>query len=428
MLDACEKRPKKAHIYLIIILVVASITTLLSTLIIYRNSLRAAEESLKLQALGIAVSLEPSLQTAHVKENIFKDIITEASWEGIAFIALHDRSGLTLLHSNENLVGRRIDSPDIKISADEERPVFEHLTLGTGEEVFVLNYPIHARDAVKVLRLALHPYPAKNIIRQARLQAISIAITVVVLWVIGFFFIKAVKRSEQLSVMMEERERLAVIGEMAAVLAHEIRNPLGSIKGFAQYLLEKGTGVKGELGVIIDEARRLERLTEDLLFYARPSEVRTEKFNLSELADEAILSLYESDQGKMASARINATIPIDILMVSDREKLKQILSNILQNSAEAVSGGGFIELKAEQVGDKIIIIVSDNGCGMDEETRSRAFNSFFTTKAKGTGLGLAIVDKLTRALGGQIKLESETAGGTACTITLPAALHKAEHE
>ena len=416
-----HEKPKNTHIYLIIVLAVASLATLISSAIIYRYSLGAAEESLKLQALGIAASLEPSLIDVKGKENIFRDIITEASWEGIAFMALYDRSGMTLVHSNENLVGRKVDSPDIRKSADEKKPVFDHVTLGTGEEVFVLNYPIHARDSVRVLRLALHPYPAQNIIRQARLQAISICIVVIAICVMGFFFIRAVKRSEALSAMMAERERLAVIGEMAAVLAHEIRNPLGSIKGFAQYLTEKGTEGKVELGVIIDEAGRLERLTEDLLLYAGPSEIRVEEFNLSQLADE-VMRLQSSDQAKKASMAMNSTIPPDIVISSDREKLKQILANIIQNAADAIDEGGRVELKAERSDNKIIIIVRDNGCGMDEETKSRAFNSFFTTKAKGTGLGLAIADKLIKALGGRIELESGPATGTVIRITLPVAI------
>jgi two-component system, NtrC family, sensor histidine kinase HydH len=424
MSDTSEKKPKKTYIYFIIIIAIASLATLFSTLIIYRNSVRAAEESLKLQTLGIAASLEPSLQAAHVKEGIFKEIVTDSSWEGIAFIALYDRSGLTLLHSNENLVGRRIDSPDIKRSAGEDKPVFGYATLGTGEEIFILNYPIHTPDSVKVLRLALHPYPAQNITRQARFQAISILITVVVLWVMGFFFIKAVRRSDELTAMMAERERLAVIGEMAAVLAHEIRNPLGSIKGFAQYLTEKSVEGREELGVIVDEARRLERLTEDLLLYAKPSEVRTEEFSLRELANESVKVLQESHQVKPTEITVNAAIPEEMMIVSDREKLKQVLSNILQNAADAMNDRGLIELRAQQAGDKIIIIISDNGCGMDEETKSMAFASFFTTKAKGTGLGLAIVDKLTKVLGGRIELESKPANGTVFRIELPAALNK----
>lgn len=428
MPDAGEKKPKKTHVYFIIIIAVASLATLFSTLIIYRNSVRAAEESLKLQALGIAASLEPSVQAAQVKEGIFKEIVTDSSWEGIAFIALYDKSGLTLLHSNENLVGRRIDSPDIKRSAGDGKPVFGHMILGTGEEIFMLNYPIHTPDSVKVLRLALHPYPAQNITRQARLQAISILITIVVLWVMGFFFIKAVRRSDELTVLMADKERLAVIGEMAAVLAHEIRNPIGSIKGFAQYLTEKSAEGKEELGIIVDEARRLERLTEDLLLYAKPSEARIEEFSLRELANESVKVLQESDRVKQTAITVNTAVPGDIMIVSDREKLNQILSNILQNAADAINEGGIIELRALQAGVKIIIIISDNGCGMDEKTKSMAFASFFTTKAKGTGLGLAIVDKLTKVLGGRIELDSKPANGTVFRIELPAALNKGRYE
>ncbi len=428
MPDAGEKKPKKTHVYFIIIIAVASLATLFSTLIIYRNSVRAAEESLKLQALGIAASLEPSVQAAQVKEGIFKEIVTDSSWEGIAFIALYDKSGLTLLHSNENLVGQRIDSPDIKRSAGDGKPVFGHMILGTGEEIFMLNYPIHTPDSVKVLRLALHPYPAQNITRQARLQAISILITIVVLWVMGFFFIKAVRRSDELTVLMADKERLAVIGEMAAVLAHEIRNPIGSIKGFAQYLTEKSAEGKEELGIIVDEARRLERLTEDLLLYAKPSEARIEEFSLRELANESVKVLQESDRVKQTAITVNTAVPGDIMIVSDREKLNQILSNILQNAADAINEGGIIELRALQAGVKIIIIISDNGCGMDEKTKSMAFASFFTTKAKGTGLGLAIVDKLTKVLGGRIELDSKPANGTVFRIELPAALNKGRYE
>lgn len=421
-------RPKNTRLYLIIVLITGSLATLISTAIIYHNSLGAAEEALKLQALGIAASLEPSLIDVKGKENIFRDIITEASWEGIAFMALYDRSGITLLHSNENLVGRKNDSPDIRISADEQKPVFNHLTLGTGEDVFVLNYPIHAKDSVRVLRLALHPYPAQDIIRQARLQAISIGVAIIAIWIMGFFFIRAVKRSETLSAMMAERERFAVVGEMAAVLAHEIRNPLGSIKGFAQYLSEHSATGKAELAVIVEEARRLERLTDDLLLYARPSEVRVVEFNLSDLADDVEELLQESAQARMALLTIKKDIPRDMIMSSDQEKLKQILFNILRNATEAVSEGGLIELRVERTGNEIIIIITDNGVGMDEDTKAQAFKSFFTTKATGTGLGLAIVEKLTTALGGRITLESTPAIGTVFTMTFPVAISGVRHE
>jgi signal transduction histidine kinase len=117
-----------------------------------------------------------------------------------------------------------------------------------------------------------------------------------------------------------------------------------------------------------------------------------------------------------------------MVMVSDREKVKQILFNILRNSAEATSEGGLIELRAERSGREISIIVRDNGVGMDDETKSRAFTSFFTTKATGTGLGLAIVNKLTNALEGRITLESAPARGTVFTLTFPASFSGVMHE
>ena len=169
-------------------------------------------------------------------------------------------------------------------------------------------------------------------------------------------------------------------------------------------------------------------MTEDLLLYARPSEVRIEEFNLSELADELVKVLRESDRVKQTAITVSAEIPGDIVIVSDREKLKQILSNALRNAADAVNEGGFIEIRAEHAGDRIVIIISDNGCGMDEKTKSMAFKSFFTTKAKGTGLGLAIVDKLTRVLGGRIELESKPANGTVFRIELPATLNEGRYE
>jgi signal transduction histidine kinase len=110
------------------------------------------------------------------------------------------------------------------------------------------------------------------------------------------------------------------------------------------------------------------------------------------------------------------------MVVASIGKVEKILSNILQNAYDAVNEGGIIGLEAKQAGDKIIMTISDNGCGMDEKTKSMAFTSFFTTKTKGTGLGLAIVDKLTRVLGGQMEFESKPAEGTVFRIILPAAL------
>jgi two-component system sensor histidine kinase HydH len=407
------------HIYLIAILVFATVITLISTFLTYKNSKKAAEDSLNLQALGIAVSLETSLNNSdelRKQKNIFKEIITEGRWEGIAFIALYDKNGTTILHSNENLIGRQVQDRNIKKVSDKGIPSRTYVTLGTDERVFVLDFPVHIRDSERILRLALHTYRVEGIIRQARLHVFGMLFIISVLWVVGYFFIRASRHSDELRMKMAERERFAVIGEMASVLAHEIRNPLGSIKGFAQYLKEQNTDNRTQgtdsLDIIVSESKRLEDLTEDLLMYAKPMEVKSEDFDVLDLMNEVIKTIQNRKD-----VDINVSVPAGITIKSDSDKLKQIFMNILQNAVDAESKA--IDIKAEFMNDKVAISISDDGCGMSHEIKENVFKPFFTTKTKGTGLGLAIVDKLTKAIGGEIELKSEPQKGTVLKIVIP---------
>ncbi|MEW6740995.1 MAG: ATP-binding protein [Nitrospirota bacterium] len=416
------------HSYLIAILVFATVITLISAFLTYKNSRKAAEDSLNLQALGIAVSLETSLNNSdelRKQKNIFKEIITEGRWEGIAFIALYDKNGTTILHSNENLIGRQAQDGNLKKVIDKGIPFHTYITLGTDERVFVLDFPVHVRNSERILRLALHTNPVEGIVRQARLHVLGMFFIIAVLWVVGYFFIRASRHSDELRMKMAERERFAVIGEMASVLAHEIRNPLGSIKGFAQYLKEQNTDniTQGtdSLDIIVSESKRLEDLTEDLLMYAKPVEVKSEDFDVLELVNEVIkaMQIYKGTVpfSERGCPLIKVSVPAGITIKSDSTKLKQILMNILQNAVDAESK--VIDIKAEFVNDKIEILISDDGCGMSHEMKENAFKPFFTTKTKGTGLGLAIVDKLTKAIGGRIELRSEPQKGTVFKIVIP---------
>ena len=438
-----SNHPSRSYVYLLVILTAATMITLISTFLNYRGALRTAKDSLELEALGIAVSLEASLSRITAdSENIFKNIITEGRWEGIAFIALYDKENTTILHSNEQLIGKRIQDEMITEVAQTGRSVHDYVLLGTGEKVFVLYFPVHLRQGENILKVALHTYPASKIIRQAGVQAFSVVLLTSILWITGFFFARAMKRSENLEKAIAEKERMAVLGEMAATLAHEIRNPIGSIKGFAQYLLEQKCGQEREetnplkeyLDIIVVEAKRLETLTENLLIYARPANINTSEFDLRELIDETVRA-FALSAGEDSSVRLQTLAPGGIRLFSDRDKLKQILLNIIQNSLDAMSLAdrprasrmdrdekvpGFIEITAENDGaDKISIIVRDNGPGMNKETMAHAFQPFFTTKTKGSGLGLAIVDRLSKTLGGNVEVESFIGKGTAFRIAIP---------
>lgn len=414
---------KGEHLYMVAILALVSFITLISIFLTYKNSKRAAEDSLNLQALGIAVSLETSLNNSDLKKqkDILKEIITESRWEGIAFIALYDRSGTVILHSNENLIGRKVLDENLKRVINTMLPAHTYRILGTNEKVFILDFPAHINNSENVLRLALHTYPVEAIMRQARLHILWMFLTIVVLWVVGYFFIRASRKSEELRLKMAERERFATIGEMASTLAHEIRNPLGSIKGFAQYLIEsqeskdkrQEAGIfKEYLDIIISESKRLEALTEDLLIYAKPVDKRIEDCNLPELIKEVVKAMEENK-----NIDIRISVPSGTTIKSDRAKLKQIFINILQNAIDA--GSKVIDIKAESMKDAVAVLIRDDGWGMSPEVKKNAFKPFFTTKTRGTGLGLAIVEKLTKNLGGKIEMESEPQKGTVFRIVIP---------
>jgi len=411
--------------YLIVVLIAATAITMVSVTLTYHSALQGSEDSLKLTAMGIAVGLEATLsRTEKGRESLFNEMISEGSWEGIAFIALCDDEGRTLLHSNKHLINRRLPDSQITAVSGKGTPLHDYATLGTGERVFILYFPVHLAEGRAVLKLALHTYPAEKIIREARTQVALISFITLALWLTAFFFIRGIKRSEKMEKLIAEREQLAVLGEMASTLAHEIRNPLGSIKGFAQYVLDQDQlKNRDHLNIIVAESQRLEVLTEDLLRYARPDNVTTTVFKLPELVDE-VVQLANIAGPSANGIRWTIDIAGGLTLKTDRDKLKQVLINILDNSrnapGEQAGSETAISISADAPDRRNIrITIEDNGPGMDPRTRDDAFQPFFTTKTKGTGLGLAIVEKLVRALGGSVELWSEKGRGTAVRITLP---------
>jgi two-component system sensor histidine kinase HydH len=412
----------KRYLFLISIILVAVITALISTVISYENALKAADNFLESQSLGIAASLDSAISKYGTKENIFTDIIEEGRWEGIAFLGLYSKDGLTMLHSNQNLINKKIDDTDIKKTVDSGELMYKYTTLGTGEEIFLLNYPVHLNESIMALRVALHTYPANAIVREARFHLLSILTVLLVLSSITGCFLITLRKKERLEKILLEKEKLSLIGEMASVLAHEIRNPLGSIKGFAQYLKEQVTGQKPQdreltesyLDIIVTESRRIERLTEDLLIYSRRDELMLERFDLPLIINE-VLSLLAVP----SNVSVKLDIADGISISSDRNKLRQILTNLIQNSLDAITETGEIRIKAKEQGNNVMLTVSDSGAGIPDNEIGRIFKPFYTTKTKGTGLGLAIVERYVKALGGKLAVESTIGNGSTFSITIP---------
>lgn len=230
---------------------------------------------------------------------------------------------------------------------------------------------------------------------------------------------------------MRERDRLAALGEMSAGLAHEIRNPLGAIKGAAQCLNPKSLpGEDGEfLEVILEEVDRLNRVVTAFLDYARPLKQNFGNTDLNEVVTRTV-RLIQNEMPKNIELKIelSETLP---QVNADAEQLKQVLINLVQNALQAIGKNvGFITLRTvapereselrAAASDMVEIQVEDNGPGIPLEQQQNIFVPFFTTKEKGTGLGLAICQRIVKNHGGAIAVQSRKGEGSLFQIQLPA--------
>ena len=217
-------------------------------------------------------------------------------------------------------------------------------------------------------------------------------------------------------------ERLAALGQLSAGLAHEIRNPLSTIKGSAEMLLKNvnaDSAVSHELaGFISTEVDRTNALVTRFLDFARPLALRLEKAELTEVIDEAVAEVEKHTPPLDVSLYKNYSPDIPPLLL-DRQLIERVLYNLLLNAAQASPPQGSVTVKTRQLGDTVEISVIDRGAGIAAKDRESIFNPFFTTKSNGVGLGLAIVSKIVDEHGGQITVESEPGAGSVFHVFLP---------
>jgi two-component system sensor histidine kinase PilS (NtrC family) len=230
------------------------------------------------------------------------------------------------------------------------------------------------------------------------------------------------KTKEELRAMeghVKRVEKMAAIGEMAAGLAHEIKNPLAALTGSIQLLKEDMRYDSDQarlMQIILREADRLSSLANSFLFYARPPAGKVESIELSRALLE-IVELFEIDGSNNGRIKTTKNISSDVWITMDPGHLHQIMWNLLLNAAEAIDGDGNIEIEMFPIKNKYACVkISDNGCGISAETLKTIFDPFFTTKPNGTGLGLSIVHRILEANNAWLNVESQINKGT--TITL----------
>ena len=212
---------------------------------------------------------------------------------------------------------------------------------------------------------------------------------------------------------------LARVGQMAAVVAHEVRNPLAGIKGAVQVLMSRRSGDDSELPVMRDIVARIDALSElinDLMVFARPRPPRLAIVELHPIVADAITIVRRDPSAHSVQIEVEGD---DVPIAADGELVRATVLNLLLNAAQAMAGHGRITVRTARHGDEARIQIRDTGPGIPAEIREQIFEPFFTTKARGGGLGLPIARRTAELHGGSLTLECPADGGTIVTMTLP---------
>ncbi len=248
-------------------------------------------------------------------------------------------------------------------------------------------------------------------------------------------FFKDLTRVEQLEERERLRDRLAALGEMAAAIAHEVKNPLAGIEVMAGILkrqLPESEDAQSILRDIIKEAKMANAIVLEVLDFVRPIRLQVERISLNDVVRDAI-SMAESHVPR-GDVRVEVVLPENLAPIQgDPHQLRQLFTNLFTNAFEAMPGKGHVRLAAQQLAAEeeatagadthavpmIQVEVADNGPGVPADVMDRIFSPFFTTKPQGSGLGLAIVRKIVDAHDGRIDVSARAEGGTRFRVTLP---------
>lgn len=409
-------------------------------------------------------------------DDVLQRLVEEtAKQPGIRYIAVVDGKGTVLSHSDAKEVGRAfgISLPggldDVgekslwRVRDEESGPVFEvrrmfipiagdhhafsayqrggHHGRGTGmgrmrgREDMAASPP--ASDPGKsYVFVGMDHAPIAEALAQDRHRRLLTALLVGLLGLGGVLcglWARGHRRSRRmLAAAREEVERgrrLTALGNLAAGVAHEIRNPLSSIKGLATYLsrrVPEGGAEADAAETMVGEVERLDRVVSGLLDFARPGVMKLAPADINDVVATA-LRLADADiRARNVVVEFKPAVNLGPVQVN-REKLTQALLNLFLNAVQAMREGGRlgVEATAKPGADRFVIRVRDSGEGMTDDVRAAIFTPYYTTKASGTGLGLAIVHQIVEGHGGVITVESRPGKGSVFTLDLPAARHDA---
>ena len=373
-------------------------------------------------------------------------LLEEMAWQpGVLWFAVTDENGKIIAHSDPRRVGeslypastlrelnigseerwRRLEQPEPALEIYRQfRPLNgggHHMRMMMRRESADLR-----NQAPQVIFIAFdtreldadHARGLRNMV--IMLCAAGVVMTATVL--AQFWFRRYQRSRKQLQEATARKEKLLALGHLAAGVAHEIRNPLSSIKGLARYFAER-TPADGEAHqlalVMAREADRLNRVVSELLELVRPAHLKYQSVDLNEVITHS-LQLVSQDAASRAISLKFIAQPALCRIQADPDRLKQVLLNLYLNAIHAIGRDGVITVAVRECGDgRGKVSVADSGKGMTAEQLQAIFTPYFTTKADGTGLGLAVVQNIVEQHGGTIDAESTPGKGALFTLYLP---------
>lgn len=350
-------------------------------------------------------------------ENLQKKLQLKVGTTG--YPILITKTGRFLVHPQRDVINKKIgpDDPITKTIQKGGSGTMDIVAPFDNKEKFFSYVPLKQADWIIVVIQPVSEFHTQTLLFLTRNAVIMILVFFLV--VLAAYCLVIIRNQEEETRIMQA-EKLSVVGQLAAGMAHEIRNPMTSIKGFAQLAATSEQGLTADqINIIINEADRIESIIRETMMLAKPAQIEFKSVDLAKLFNEIEIIMHPQLSPKQAqlTVQIEKDTP---MIVGEPNHLKQVFINLIKNSIEALpDSGGQVEIHVKRTHHGIIITTHDNGCGISPDILKRLGDPFVSNKETGTGLGLTVSYRIIQNHGGKIKAESDPQNGTTFTVTLP---------
>ncbi|EOU9620620.1 two-component system sensor histidine kinase ZraS [Klebsiella aerogenes] len=383
-------------------------------------------------------------------------LLEEMAWQpGVLWFAVTDENGKIIAHSDPQQVDTALYSPaqmrELKVGEQERwrrlaepQPAleiyrqFRPLNPARGHHMGMMKRCNSALAQPNVPQVIFIAFDSRELdaaqargLRNMMIMLVAAALVIVATILAQFWFRRYRRSRQQLQEAMARKEKLMALGHLAAGVAHEIRNPLSSIKGLAKYFAERTPpgGEAQELALVMaKEADRLNRVVSELLELVRPAHLNYQPVDINALIHHSLQLVSQDAQSRGIELQFTPRPELTTIK-ADPDRLNQVLLNLYLNAMQAIGRDGAIHVSASEADrQRVKIVVKDSGKGMSDEELQAIFTPYFTTKADGTGLGLAVVQNIIEQHGGTIRAESQPGAGAIFTLWLPVDAQRREDE